>query len=108
MSKIKRILLAEDELLVAKVAKLALERKGYEVKHLVDADDVLKYTLEFEPQVIIMDVHLKNNGCGVKAGMSVREHHVNAPIIFTTGNSMEQTLEEIKPIKNCHLYIKPV
>jgi DNA-binding response OmpR family regulator len=108
VSSIKRILLAEDELLVAKVTKLALERKGYEVKHLVYADAILKEALEFKPQLIILDIHLKNNGSGVDAGLRIREHHINTPIVFTTGNSLEQTQEAIKPVLNCKLFIKPI
>jgi DNA-binding response OmpR family regulator len=108
VNNIKRILLAEDELLVAKVTKLAFERKGYIVKHVVFAEDVLKEVLDFDPQLIILDIQLKNNGSGLQAGQEVRARHIQTPIIFTTGNSMEQTQEQIKYVNNSQLYIKPI
>lgn len=108
MSKIKKILIAEDELLVAKVLKLMLEQKGYEVQHVVDEETAVELAKTFAPQLIIMDVFLKNKSSGLKAGMRIRNAKIKEPILYTTGNSLQQTNEAIKSIENSYLFIKPI
>ncbi len=108
MSSIKKILIAEDELLVAKVLKLMLEQKGFEVKHVVDEETVVESAGTFDPDLIIMDVFLKNNTSGLNAGHRIRKSKIEKPIIYTTGNSLQQTKELIKEISNSHLFIKPI
>lgn len=108
MSGIKKILIAEDELLVAKVLKLMLEQKGFEVKHVVDEEAAVELATTFAPHLIIMDVFLKNKTSGLNAGMRIRSAKIKAPIIYTTGNSLQQTNEAIKAIENSYLFIKPI
>lgn len=108
MTSPKKILIAEDELLIAKVLKLVLEKKQFEVMHVTDGEAAEKYVSTFKPDIILLDVFLKNNTCGIKVAESVREKGENCPIIFTTGNSYEQTKSDIKNISNCHLMIKPI
>lgn len=108
MSSIKNIMIAEDELLVAKVLKLFLEQKNYCVKHVTDEESAIASVSEFQPDLIILDVYLKNKSSGINASKVIRKNGVICPIIFTTGNSFEQTKEEIKEIKNSYLFIKPV
>lgn len=105
---IKKILIAEDELLVAKVLKLILELNNYEVMHVIDEAAAISMASEFKPDLIILDVYLKNKSNGINAGIEIRKNGLLSPIIFTTGNSYEQTKENIKEIENSHLFIKPV
>ena len=53
-------MIAEDELLIAKVLILALEKSQYEVKHVIDEVGAIKAASEFIPDLIILDVFLKN------------------------------------------------
>lgn len=108
MSSVKKILIAEDELLIAKVLKMVLEKKHFEVMQVSDEVGAIKLSGEFCPDLIIMDIHLKNKTSGISAGKQIRQNGIKCPIIFTTGNSFEQTREEIKSIENSHLFIKPV
>lgn len=101
-------MIAEDELLVAKVLKLMLEQKSYEVRHVVDEDGAVEAVNEFIPDLIIMDMYLKNKSNGLNAGKRIRDNKIETPIIFTTGNSYQQTKEEIKPLSNTFLFIKPI
>ncbi len=56
----------------------------------------------------LLDVFLKNNTCGIDVAQNLREKGENCPIIFTTGNSYDQTKNDIKNISNCQLLIKPI
>ncbi|HRD38206.1 MAG TPA: response regulator [Bacteroidia bacterium] len=108
MGKIKKILLAEDELLIAKVLRMQLEKKGFEVNSVTSAPDAESLASTWHPDLIILDVHLKNHTSGIEAGFNIRNSGVDCPIIFTTGNSYESTLKEIENIKNVELLSKPV
>ena len=58
MSLVKKILIAEDELLIAKVLRMQLEKLGYEVQNVVDSHQAILSTLEFKPDMSILDVFL--------------------------------------------------
>lgn len=104
----KKILIAEDELLIAKVIKLFLEKNNFEVKVVNEEKDAIKASFEFKPDLIILDIHLKNKTSGINAGIQIRKNGIDSPIIFTTGNSYEETKKEIKNLENCSLLIKPI
>lgn len=108
MIELKKILIAEDELLVAKVLIMALEKRSFKLAHVMDEANAIKTAIEFQPDLIILDVHLKNKTNGIAAGMAIRKNGIKSPIIFTTGNSYEQTNKEISTIENCYLFIKPI
>lgn len=108
MNSNKKILIVEDELLVAKVMKLVLEKNNYEVQHEIDEKGAVERATAFEPDLIILDVYLKNKTSGIEAGKAIRNNGVKAPIVFTTGNSYEQTKNEIQDINNSYLFIKPI
>jgi DNA-binding response OmpR family regulator len=108
MNPIKKILIAEDELIVARVMKRVLEQNGYEVMQVCDEAHAIQASAEFRPDLLILDIHLKNKSSGLLAGKEIRKQGMQCPILFTTGNSYEQTREAIKEIVNCHLFIKPI
>jgi DNA-binding response OmpR family regulator len=106
--KQRKVLVVEDELLVARVLKRVLEQHSFEVIQVSDEENAIRAAQEFIPDIIILDIHLKNKTSGITVGKEIRKRGVLCPIIFTTGNSFEQTKEQIQVIDNCHLFIKPV
>ena len=104
----KKILIVEDELLVAKMYSMFLKKLGYEVLVLVnDGNLAVQKSKELNPDIILMDVNLKNNTNGFSAASEIRTFS-NAFIIFTTGNSMLEAKEQSASISNCSVLIKPV
>ena len=108
MKRAKKILIAEDELLVARVLRMQFEKEGFEVENVVDADSAYLKAIEMQPDVILLDIRLKNNTSGIEAANKLRESGVNCLILFTTGNSYESTIKEIAHIANAKILIKPV
>ncbi len=108
MKNITKVLIAEDEILIARVLKMILERKNIEVKHVLDRENVVESTKLFLPDLVILDVQLKNKSCGVGAGKEIRKNGYSGPIIFTTGNSREETQKEMEGIINTYLFTKPI
>ncbi len=95
-------------MLIAKVLRLQLESRGFVVKNVVSATEAIKESCDWNPDLIIMDVYLKNKSNGIAAGIEIRNKGVNTPIIYTTGNSYQSTLKEMEPISNTQLVSKPV
>ena len=104
----KKILLAEDELLIAKVLCLQFAKLGFEVQNVSDAGDVFETVIQMQPDVIVLDVQLKNKSSGIDAAKKIREAGITTPIIFTTGNSYSITLQNINDISDSKILSKPV
>ncbi len=54
----QKILIVEDDHVIANVLKQHLQAWNYEVETVVDFKDVLKQFLEFDPQMVLMDISL--------------------------------------------------
>lgn len=108
MAEIKKILLVEDELLIAKVLRMQLERRGFVVSNVATAMEAETLAKTWQPDLIILDVYLKEKSSGITAGENIRKSGNQCPIIFTTGNSYESTIKEIEGLGNVNLLSKPV
>lgn len=104
----KKILIIEDELLIGRVLKLVLEKRGFEVVHLNGPNNLMEEYKSLQPDVVVMDVSLNHDQSGVEVAHLMRENGCVCPIVFTTGNSYNQTKELISEINNTYLFIKPV
>jgi DNA-binding LytR/AlgR family response regulator len=84
-----RILIVEDELIIAESLKITLEGMGYEVAAIFTSG---KETLEnFKPgfaDIIIMDIQLADNTNGIETSIEIRKIST-APIIYITDNKDE-------------------
>jgi CheY-like chemotaxis protein len=63
MSSNKRILIVDDNVSLAEMYRTYLSDKGYEVKYAGDGENALTITLEYKPDLILLDVMMpKING----------------------------------------------
>ncbi len=108
MKLIKKILIAEDELLIGLALKMQLEKLGFEVANITEANEAFNVAIEIQPDIIIMDVYLKNKTTGIDTAKRLREIGNETPIIFTTGNSLNETLLQINEISNSKALSNPV
>jgi CheY-like chemotaxis protein len=54
----ERILIVDDNAASSKLARVLLQRDGYEVQTAADAEDALRVLPAFEPRAILMDIQL--------------------------------------------------
>lgn len=102
------ILIVEDELLIAKVYAMHFQKAGFHVSGIAaDEQQALGLFLQQIPDVVLLDVQLKNKGDGIYLGKLFREKF-SGPIIFTTGNALQRTREATAEIDNCYVFSKPV
>ena len=82
----KKILIVEDETLIALDLKNRLERHGYQVLPVTaTAADAVESAFKNRPELILMDVVLKGKKSGFEAACSIIESYP-VPVIFLTGN----------------------
>ena len=107
MQKIK-LLIVEDEAIVALFLKVQLEKRGYFVCGLVTSgEQAIKLTREEEPDIIIMDVHLAGKIDGLQTAAAIRLFS-KANIIVVTGYEDEELRKKVEELKSTAFIIKPV
>jgi PAS domain S-box-containing protein len=91
-----RIMIVEDESLVALAIEKSLKNMGYEVPVTVSTgEEAVRKAMEVEPDLILMDIRLKGVIDGVEAAGMIREAF-RVPIVYLTAYSEEKTLERAK------------
>lgn len=81
----KRILLVEDDLVQATFVQGVLEESRYSVRIVDDAEGIDQILAGFQPDLILLDVHLPS-GSGIDIARYLRQRatHATLPIIFLT------------------------
>ena len=95
MSK-PRILIVEDEAIVAADLSSKLNRLGYDVPGIADSGvNVAAMTEDLRPQLILMDIQLKGPVDGIQAAEMIRERF-DVPVVYLTAHSDAATLQRAK------------
>ena len=102
-----RILIVEDEAIVAMDLKRRLEKQGFRVCGIADhCEEVLRMVEETSPDVVLMDIIIQGESDGIALAHQVREHY-DLPIIFLTANSDSATIHRAKATVPYGFLIKP-
>ena len=91
-----RILVVEDEVLVARDLEATLTRLGFEVTALCRSGaEALQALRRQQPDVILMDIQLQPGMDGVEAATCLQAEHP-APVIFLSASGDEATLRRAR------------
>lgn len=102
-----RILVVEDEAIVAMGIKQKLEELGHQVVDIVyTGEDAVQTALETEPDLILVDIVLKGNMDGIEAAAKIRSQ-LDIPIIYLTAYSDEEVLKRARKTEPYGYIIKP-
>jgi CRP-like cAMP-binding protein/CheY-like chemotaxis protein len=102
-----KVLLVEDEAIVALDITQELESAGYTVAgHVISGEDGVVKAGELRPDVVLMDIHLKGELDGIAAAEQIATRF-NIPIIFLTAHADEATLQRAKLTRPYGYIIKP-
>jgi two-component system, response regulator PdtaR len=103
-----KIIVVEDEAIVAMATKMMLVNLSHEIITTVSlAEQAIKEASLAEVDLILMDIKLKGDLDGIHAAEEIRKNK-NTPILFVTGNSDAKTKLRISKISNSSLLLKPV
>jgi len=90
-----RILVVEDEAIIALGIKEKLEDLGHEVVGMVfSGEDAVEIALEEEPDLVLMDISLEGDMDGIEAACKIRSK-VDLPIIYLTACPNEDLFQRL-------------
>lgn len=102
-----RILIVEDEPLIAEDLRAHLEELGYDVCAVCgNALDAMSEVAARKPDLLLLDINLGGGADGVQLAERVKSKH-GVPFIFVTSHSDKATLERVKPLRPAGFIIKP-
>ena len=102
-----KVLVVEDEVIVALELQNHLERLGYDVVDSVrSGEEAVRQAVRLQPDLVLMDIRLEGNLDGIEAGRRIRAED-DIPIIFLTAFGDQETLERAKETGPFGFIIKP-
>ncbi len=110
-----KILVVEDERIIALNIKESLESLGYAVPAIADSGEkAVQKATQLRPDLVLMDIRLKGSIDGIQAAEQIW-NSLQIPVIYVTGHSDKSTLERakitapfgyiLKPVKEQELYV---
>ena len=104
-----RVLIVEDDALIAWDMSLSLQAAGFEVREIgVTGAAALAQAAAVDPDLIVMDVNLRAGMDGIAAAHALRACGVHARIIFVTGFGDADTAARIGAFNPDGFLLKPV
>ena len=108
-----RVMIVEDEIIIAEDLRRALDASGYEVTGCAaDGRDAVEMAINIMPDVILMDVLLPGDIDGIAAARAIHQS-MDVPIIYITGHSSDALVDEairagadgfvVKPFQLCQV-----
>jgi CheY-like chemotaxis protein len=106
MSKLK-VLIVEDEMIIAWNLKRILERMENEVLPIAaSAEKAVEQARTGEPDLVLMDIALKGEKTGIDAAMEIRRFS-QVPIVYLTGNNQRMSDPLILATRSQGIFTKP-
>lgn len=106
MPKIK-VLVVEDERIVAKDIQNTVKQLGYEVPAFASTGkDALKKIAEHHPDLVLLDIVLKGEIDGIETAKRIRQKY-RIPIIYLTAYEDQDTLNRAKQTEPLGYILKP-
>jgi PAS domain S-box-containing protein len=103
-----RILIVEDEAIIAMEIENQLQGLGYKVTSIVDTGaKAIKKAEEDKPVIILMDIRIKGEMDGIQTAAIIREQF-DIPVIFSTAYLDEERIELAKLTMPFGYVLKPV
>jgi len=103
----QRIMIVEDERVVALDLKLSLEALGYDVVGIAsEANTAVEEVARLRPDLVLMDIHLDGGSDGTVAAATIRERW-QLPVVFLTAYADEGTLARAEQSLPFGYLVKP-
>ncbi len=102
------ILLVEDDFITSVIIRKHLVRAGYNVIAIAkDGESAFKIAKNSQPDLILMDISLRNSIDGIETAIKIREQY-DIPVIYLTADSSAETIERAKITEPFGYLVKPV
>jgi len=102
-----KILVVEDESIIAADIKNKLEDLGYIVSKIVsNGEDAIKSVSELDIDLVLMDIILKGDMDGIEAAREIKKF-IDIPIVYLTAHSDKKTIKRARLTGPFGYIIKP-
>lgn len=107
MDTLIKILVVEDEMIIAAKISMQLTSLGYEVTGILPrGEQAIQQVKENKPDIILLDINLRGQLDGIQTALQIQQF-AQIPIIYLTANSDEVTFNRAKPTKPYAFISKP-
>ncbi|HXS54872.1 MAG TPA: response regulator [Hanamia sp.] len=107
MHNLIRILVVEDEMIIAAKISLLLTNLGYEVDGILPrGEEAIMRLKENNSDIILLDINLKGKIDGIETALEIQKFS-KTPIIYLTANGDEATFNRAKSTKPSAFISKP-
>jgi len=106
MNPTKKILIVEDEMVVAMDLAQRLRKLGYECSAMPSGEQAIEEASVFRPDVVLMDIMLNGKLDGIETAAQIRLNH-DIPVLFLTANADERTLQRAQLTHPANYLLKP-
>ncbi|MCS3798567.1 sigma 54-interacting transcriptional regulator [Niastella sp. OAS944] len=101
-----KILIVEDEFIVANTLRLAVAKAGYSVAGIVaSVEEAEEYLQNQKPDLALLDIRLEGQSSGIDLARKLKDE--NIPFIYLSANSSQKVLEEAKATEPYGFLVKP-
>jgi CheY-like chemotaxis protein len=102
-----RILVVEDEAIIARDIQNILSRFGYQVSGMASSgEESIRKARDLNPDLVLMDVRLKGPMDGIEAAHRIYDG-LHIPVVYLTAFGEEKILEDAQPINGFMRIVKP-
>ncbi|SHG21261.1 Response regulator receiver domain-containing protein [Fodinibius roseus] len=106
--QLKKVLIVEDDMIISMVLERMINKMGFDtVEKAVTGKKAISLAQEHEPDIILMDIQLKDDIDGITAMQKIRESS-DVPVIYITGNSDQYYKERARETNYIDYLIKPI
>ena len=101
-----RILILEDERVVARDLQKILAALGYETSMAASGEQAIEVARRDRPDLVLVDIRLAGTLDGIETAHALREQ-LDLSVVYLTAHSDEHTLERAKATEPCGYLVKP-
>jgi len=107
MNNKPKIVIVEDEPIIASDIEMTLEEIGYEVVGIEeDAESALKSIKKNTPDLVLLDINLEGDIDGIMLAKDINTQF-GIPFVFLTSNTDNLTINRVKRTKPAGFIVKP-
>jgi len=106
MSQFK-ILIVEDEAIVAEDIAIRLEKMGYTIADIVaSGEEAIATAIKTQPDLVLMDIMLQNEMSGIQAAQAIYTQQ-NIPVVYLTAYGDDKTVKQAQVTYPFGYLLKP-
>jgi DNA-binding response OmpR family regulator len=105
MSKIKKILIVEDEKAISKILAQKLGNQGFEIKTAYNGEEALEILDKEEFDLILLDLIMPRLD-GISALKKMKEKGIKSRIIVVSNLGQKEDIEQVKKLGVTDYFVK--